>query len=51
MSSTPQPDPSTPDVETAATDLSDDELAAASGGGTPLAGSGFEDVSVGAVIF
>lgn len=51
MSTTPQPDSSSPDAESAPTDLSDDELAAASGGGAPLAGSGFEDISVGAVIF
>jgi hypothetical protein len=51
VNATPQPTSSPSDDQTTPVDLSDEELDAASGGGAPLTGSGFEDLSVGAVVF
>jgi hypothetical protein len=51
VNATPHPTSSPSDDQTTPVDLSDEELDAASGGGAPLAGSGFDDLTVGAVIF
>ena len=51
VNATPQPTSSPSDDQTTPVEMSDEELEAASGAGAPLAGSGFEDLSVGAVVF